>query len=152
MKKTILTLILTAALAISAYSQQYDSENDFAVQREGNRITIAKYTGVKQEVRIPPSIQDLPVTTIGGYAFRDCTSLAAVTIPDSVTSIGYNTFYGCTSLTSVTFQGAIASSGFHNDAFDGLGDLRTKFYMADSTNGMPGTYTRANGGSVWTRR
>ena len=33
------------------------------------------------------------VTSIGRYAFVDCTSLTSVTIPDSVTSIGYAAFY-----------------------------------------------------------
>jgi hypothetical protein len=80
--KTVLALILTAALSVSAYSQQYDSENDFAVQREGNGITITKYIGAKQEVRIPPSIQNLPVTGIGDWAFALCFSLTGITIPD----------------------------------------------------------------------
>lgn len=38
------------------------------------------------------------VTTIGNYAFRYCTSLALITIPDSVTSIGNYAFGNCTSL------------------------------------------------------
>ena len=41
------------------------------------------------------------VTKIGYDAFRDCTSLTSVTIPDSVTRIGNFAFRGCTSLTSV---------------------------------------------------
>ena len=34
------------------------------------------------------------VTSIGNYAFCDCTSLTSVTIPGSVTSIGYIAFFG----------------------------------------------------------
>ncbi|MBQ6863816.1 MAG: leucine-rich repeat protein [Clostridia bacterium] len=41
------------------------------------------------------------VTSIGNYAFEDCTSLTSVTIPDSVTSIGGDAFWDCTSLTAV---------------------------------------------------
>ena len=41
------------------------------------------------------------ITTIGEYAFEDCTGLTNVTIPDSVTKIGYRAFYGCTRLTDI---------------------------------------------------
>jgi hypothetical protein len=30
--------------------------------------------------------------------------------------------------------------------------LRNKFYATDRTNGTPGTYTRANAGTTWTRQ
>ena len=48
------------------------------------------------------------VTSIGSYAFEDCTSLTSVTIPDSVTSIGYHAFYDCTSLTSIDYNGTVS--------------------------------------------
>ena len=67
------------------------------------------------EYTIPDS-----VTSIGGAAFCDCTSLTSVTIPDSVTSIGYYTIAGCTSLKEVyckpTTPPAGGSSMFYNNA------------------------------------
>ena len=48
---------------------------------------------------------DGSVTSIGNYAFRGCTGLTSVTIPDNVTSIGSSAFSRCSSLTSITFQG-----------------------------------------------
>ena len=51
------------------------------------------------------------VTSIGYDAFRDCSGLTSVTIPNSVTSIGNNAFYGCSGLTSVTIPNSVTSIG-----------------------------------------
>ena len=50
---------------------------------------------------------DYGVTSIGDFAFFNCTSLTSVTIPDSVTSIGYAAFKNCRSLTSVTIPNSV---------------------------------------------
>lgn len=39
------------------------------------------------------------ITSIGNYAFRDCTTLTSVSLPSKLTSIGGSAFYGCSSLT-----------------------------------------------------
>ena len=49
------------------------------------------------------------VTSIGNYAFRDCTGLTSITIPNSVTSIGNYAFSGCTGLTSITIPNSVTS-------------------------------------------
>ena len=65
-----------------------------------------EYTG---SVVIPSSVTfngtTYPVTSIGEYAFLNCSYLTSVTIPSSVTSIGYGAFQGCSGMTSVTVNG-----------------------------------------------
>lgn len=52
-----------------------------------------------------------PVTTIGDYAFKGCTSLTGVDIPNSVTGIGREAFYGCASLMGVDIPNSVIEIG-----------------------------------------
>ena len=61
------------------------------------------------------------VTSIDTNAFRNCSNLTSVTIPNTVTSIGYTAFYGCSGLTSVTIPNSVTSIGI--GAFNGCGSL-----------------------------
>ena len=61
------------------------------------------------------------VTSIGYWAFENCTSLTSITISNSVTSIGKGTFYGCTGLTSIAIPNSVTSIG--NSAFSGCSSL-----------------------------
>ena len=61
------------------------------------------------------------VTKIGNEAFRYCSKLTSIEIPNSVTSIGNKAFYSCSGLTSIEIPNSVTSIG--NDAFydcDGL--------------------------------
>ena len=70
---------------------------------------------------IPASVEfnsvTYSVTSIGESAFRDCSSLTSVTIPNSVKSIGEYAFRDCSSLTSVTIPNSVTSIGYY--VFDG---------------------------------
>ncbi len=80
---------------------------------------------------------DGSVTSIVDYAFRGCTSLTSVTIPDSVTSIVDYAFYDCTSLTSVTIPDSVTSIGYY--AFSDCTSL-TSVIIPDSVTSI-GQYT-----------
>ncbi len=49
------------------------------------------------------------VTSIGRYAFSDCSGLTSVTIPSSVTTIELSAFMGCGGLTNITIPPTITS-------------------------------------------
>ena len=51
------------------------------------------------------------VTSIGVYAFAGCSSVTSITIPEGVTSIGVYAFYGCSSVTSITIPEGVTSIG-----------------------------------------
>ena len=51
------------------------------------------------------------VSSIGNYAFRNCSGLTSVTIPESVSSIGEYAFCGCSGLTSITIPESVTEIG-----------------------------------------
>ena len=71
-----------------------------------------KYSG---NVIIPSSVTfndtEYSVTSIGEKAFRGCSGLTSITIPNSVTSIGSSAFSSCSGLTSITIPNSVTSIG-----------------------------------------
>ncbi len=84
---------------------------DFEYRADDTGITLLKYTGKSENVVIKSEYSGLPVTSIGWSAFSGCSSLTAITIPDSVTSIGEWAFSDCSSLTAITIPDSVTSIG-----------------------------------------
>ena len=104
-KKIILTL-LAFVLSLTSWAETKINGIYYELDASSKTASVTscddEYSG---EVTIPSTVsyEDVTysVTSIGYYAFQDCTSLTSVTIPNSVTSIHYGVFSGCSSLTSI---------------------------------------------------
>jgi hypothetical protein len=132
-------MLIVHAVTISA---QTEADFDVRLNQAGDGVIIVKYKGSATQVRIPATIEGLPVrelygppytgggvflksrvtsvvipegvTSIGWRAFEECERLTSVTIPESVTYIGQNAFYR-SGLTSVTIpNGTIDAEAFQH--------------------------------------
>mgnify|MGYP000953125613 CR=1 FL=1 len=65
---------------------------------------------LKGRIVIPESMYGVPVTTIVGYTFSNCTELTEVVIPRTVITIEQSMCQGCTKLKKVTLQGEAANA------------------------------------------
>ena len=61
------------------------------------------------DMEIPSTYKGLPVTAIGTDAFRDCSAITSIVVPDSVTSIGGSAFRGCINLENLVLSENITS-------------------------------------------
>ena len=97
-----------AAFQIYSDKIQVSADGKVSLKNKVNRSSITS-------IVIPAKIGNTNVTGIDDSAFRFCTKLTDITIPDSVTSIGNVAFSGCTSLTSITIPNSVTTIGI--DAF-----------------------------------
>ena len=72
------------------------------------------------------------LVTIGNNAFKGCSVLETLVIPDSVTTIGNNAFKGCSVLETLIIPDSVTSIG--TEAFNGCAKLAELFLPAGVTN------------------
>ena len=65
------------------------------VIKDDGTVQITGWNGEETTLNIPSEINDLPVTEIGGEAFKNC-KIEKIEFPDTICTIGSNAFESCT--------------------------------------------------------
>ena len=110
-KKWLLGFATFAAMAVLCAicaGAEYYWDYEYSVLDDGT-VEITDYNGSAEKIDIPEKIDGKSVTSIGYWAFEDCTSLKSITIPNGVTHIDIFAFEGCTSLTNITIPDSVTS-------------------------------------------
>ena len=131
LKMFVICGILFAVIPLMADTETVNGYSwTYYVESDGAQICGAtpELTG---SVTIPSSLGGMPVTSFGEKAFRGCSGLTSVTIPNSVTNIGVGVFYNCSGLASVEIPDGVTNIG--DDAFmfcSGLKSVTIPNYVA----------------------
>ena len=92
-----------AEINVDPDNQTYHAQNNCLIETGSKTLVVGCKTSI-----IP---NDGGVTAIGSEAFRGCSELTSIDIPDKITSIGNYAFYHCYELTSVIIPDGVTSIG-----------------------------------------
>ena len=112
-----ITKLIVLLFIVCIFNKKFISfaanEKDFIYMFVNNNteLEIAGYNGNSLEVVIPCVINDMKVTSIGNNAFKGCTNITGITIPDSINKIGNYAFEDCKNLKSIYIPASINSIG-----------------------------------------
>lgn len=127
--KRIFAVLLWVFVVANVVAQQYAVVDGLRYSIAGNTASVVQreeegnYAG---NIIIPSKITieavDYNVTSIGYSAFKNCTDLTTITIPESVTSIASYAFYNCSGITYLEIPRNVSEIGDY--AFRGCSNLR----------------------------
>ena len=136
--KQLFLLLLMSIMSVSASADNEEAEIDgikyqlfentlhawVMYKHDGFYYSENLYSG---DITIPETVnykgKTYSVTGIDRNAFRYCTGLTSITIPNSVTYIFHGAFFGCTGLTSITIPNSVTY--IFDEAFDECSGLES---------------------------
>ena len=153
---TLVIACLTCFHTAVAYDTAIDGiYYDITEYSDGSAVALVANNGSENTysgfVSIPATIyynnKDVTVTGVGYRAFKNCTGLTGVSIPEGATMLLNEAFAGCTGLTVITLPSTMYS--IYNNAFvgcTGLADvicMRPNASSANANNFDADTYANA---------
>lgn len=113
--KKIVSLLLSLSVLFSVFSFMGITSHavtedvlTFTLNDDGASYSVSDCKeNAEGEMVIPSSYNDMPVTSVGFYAFEYCTKLTSIIIPDTVKSISPFAFPYCFNLTSITIPDSV---------------------------------------------
>ena len=125
-KALLLVLLLPVALSVQAQTQFWAGGIHYEMNYSGSipcvKVVKATATSYSGDITIPTTVdfsaysmygerykEKYVVNAIADEAFRDCTGLTSIVLPNTIESIGKNAFYGCTGLASVNIPSCVRS-------------------------------------------
>ncbi len=134
MKKTLYIILIVLNVFLFALvvhcavdhpsPNNYINELKFSKSSNGNYYSIVDcLPGDVEEIEIPGSYNNLPVTHIAANAFAQCKEIEKIIIPDSITAIDKNAFLGCDSLLEIEVDD---SNDFYDSRHECNGVIESK--------------------------
>ena len=104
----------------------FRSENGILFNKDQTKLICYPAGKTQTSYSVPSS-----VTSIGSYAFCDCSHLTSLSVPNNVTSIGSCVFRGCSSLSSISLPFIGSSAHGSSNAYLGY-DFGASAYSENS--------------------
>ncbi len=116
--------VMLSMLAVFSLTSSAETEDVYTYTVTDGKATITYVnTSISGDITIPSTLGGYPVVGIGVDAFKQCTSLVGVVIPNSVKDIGTWAFGRCSNLVSVVISDGVAN--IDSNAFNGCTSLKS---------------------------
>lgn len=136
-----LSVITCMVLALSAAAYDFAVDGIYYTANGTNASVTYKdtnYNSYSGTVNIPATVTNggttYTVSTIGYQAFRNCTGLKRVVMPNTVEYIAAYAFYGCSALTNITIPASVYT--IYQNTFNACNELKSVICLSTQAAGQ----------------
>lgn len=129
---------------IDEKTKQFSQGLEYTLNEDGTSYIVAGIgTCTDTAISIPSIYNQLPVTSIGDWAFFGCNSLTNITMPDTISSIGASALDGCNQLTNIIIPSSVTNIG--GSAFKGCSSLTNLIIPTSVVDIRYGAFSNCSG-------